>query len=279
MSYYKLMLQHTPQTEWADTAFLLEMTCGALGGGMFIAGAAAGLPWLCLIGFVLATVCKGLLLLKDLGKPMRALKVMARPFGSWLSFGAWNMLLFGVFGLLYLLLMFTGAGVGGLGGVLGLLAGICALIMISYDGLLMASSTAIASWSSGMLAPLFCVNALSAGCAAAAALGAGPVFIWAVFVLLLAELLILAAHIAALRGGSTGARESWQILSAGAQKGMFMYGALLLGVIAPLIVLSVLLFGVMLPQVVLMLIAALCAIGVFCMRASLLRAGVTTPVI
>ena len=218
---------------------------------------------------------KGLLLLKDLGRPERFLRVMLRPLASWLSVGAWVLMFFGFFGMLHLALLLAPS----LGSSpwVRIPAMIFALALITYDGLLLSASRGIAAWGSGLLAPLFAANALAAGCAVVLPGYSGSPLLWANFGFLLAELVILLCHLAALQGGSTGARAAGTVLLRGEQKFLFLGGTLFAGMVLPLLLLATQLSAPGPTDIVLGLNALLNVAGLCCMRISLLKSGVTTP--
>ena len=280
MNEYKLLLSHSQQTDWAEPPFLLETTCGAVGGGMFLAGAVIGSTWACALGWLLAVACKGFFLLSDLGVKEKCLKVMLRPTTSWVSFGAWALLVFGVFGFIHIIqMMLAVPREGSLATVITTLSMLSALIIITYDGLILLSSKAIAAWNSGMLAPLFAANALAAGCSVLLPFYYSTTLMQTTFALLSAELIILISHLLALHRGPTGARASLSILCKGSQRNMFLGGTVLAGIIAPLFFLSFPIAGTEIPSILLLLNAALNLGGVYCMRTSLVKSGVTTPVL
>ncbi len=280
MTHYSLLLEHAPQTQWTDRKFILEMTCGAVGGGLFLAGAVTGSGWACLVGLLVAGAAKGLLLLKDLGRPERFLKVMLRPFSSWLSFGGWSLLFFSGFGFLHTVPLLAGAGTGsGWALAVKALAMVFAVVIITYDGLLLAASRAVSAWSSGLLAPLFAASALASGSALVMPAG-GAERVMVTFSLLAAEAVLLFCHLAVLKGGATGARVSLGILLAGEQRTMFLGGAIGGGLLLPLLILAFpVLAGSSAPGLVLFLAALLIVGGAFALRDSLIKAGVTTPVL
>jgi formate-dependent nitrite reductase membrane component NrfD len=281
MTYYKLMLQHTPQTEWTETQLYLEMALGAVGGGLFLVSlASGGTPWGALIGFLILIGGKTIFLIGDLGKPLRFLRVLARPFGSWLSFEAWTMLVCGVSGVIWLapaVLPLTLPP--GLLLCAKFIAAVTAVILIAIDGLLMSASTGISAWSTGILAPLFAVNALAVGCGAAFLLGDQTSLLPKVNAGLVAlEALILICHIAALHKGPTGARKTEEALLRGPQKFPFIF-FILIGLLIPLIVLLAEFDGVTLSSPMLRCVGVLELIGAYIIRYSLLKSGMTTPVL
>ena len=150
---------------------------------------------------------------------------MLRPTTSWVSFGAWALLVFGVFGFIHILqMMLAVPREGSLATVITTLCMLSALIIITYDGQILLSSKAIAAWNSGILAPLFAANALAAGCSALLPFYYSTTLMQTTFALLSAELIILISQLLALHRGPTGARASLSILCKGNQRNMFLGG-------------------------------------------------------
>ena len=273
MSQYRLFLEHSPQTEWAGQIFLLEQATGALGGGLFIGGVLSQNPVAAAIGFVLALGVKGLLLLADLGKPWRCLRVLTRPQASWISLGAWILGFFGLFGVIETGILIFGPPESQASFFM-YAALLFAVIVVTYDGLVMSSARSVEAWGSGLLAPLFAVSALATGLITVSAWDLNPTLRLASFLFTAAELILLGCHISSLRGGGTGARNTAGILLSGEQKGVFLGLVLVGSVILPLI-----LFAIPIGRPVLIITALLQILGLYGLRSSLIRSGVTTPVI
>ena len=162
MSRYRLLLEHSPQTEWAGRIFSLEQTAGALGGGLFVGGVLSRSAAAPVIGLVLALGVKGALLLADLGKPGRFLRVLLRPRASWVSLGAWILGFFGLFGLIESAVLTLGPP-GAAVSWIAWPALVLAVAVVTYDGLVLSASRSVEAWGSGLLAPLFAASALATG--------------------------------------------------------------------------------------------------------------------
>lgn len=285
MKEAKLMLSHAPQEEWGSV-MCVEMAIGGLGGGAFIASALIDFWVGALAAFLVCAIGKGVLLLADLGKPARFLKVFLRPRKSWISFGAWSFLLFCLTGAAYLLaaaLMDPSA----LVTVLKVLALLFAACVISYDGLCLSASVGVSAWHDGPVTPLFAASALSAGfgCVIAVVSAVSPLaFSFVELAMVVAALVsalltgvTMASYAVVLRKGSTGDRESAWILLHSSQRGAFVWGAGVAGVIAPLAVYALLLVGVAIPLVAVQIAGVLQVIALFCLRFSVIKSGVYTP--
>jgi formate-dependent nitrite reductase membrane component NrfD len=280
MTEYKLLLGFKPQEEWADKIMWLEMSLGAIGGGLFMTAAIAGDIRLTILGFLILMAGKGMLLLVDLGQPARFYRVLARPFGSWISLGAWAMLIFGAAGGLFCLLSWLSMNDGGLFALIRIIALLAALILICYDGLFLSASTGIFAWTTGMLAPLFAFSALASGCGLLLLFGYFDIhLIHATLAVHVALVACVAVHLAVLGSGPQGAQKTRDLLLHGDFKNAFVYGVILGSIVLPLVLLLVQFFGVQLPNTGYRIIGILAVSGVFPLRYSLLRSGVRSPVI
>ncbi len=151
---------YSTQRQWSlliAAAFFL----GELGAGVFFVSALYNYYAGALIGFLIATVGKGIPHLIYLGRPERFLRAFLRPRKSWISRGFISMAVFGIFGVLYLSpfligLINTGTYIiPGDSGAIWLFFKIIALlacfILITYDGLLMSTVRAIPFWNTPLL--------------------------------------------------------------------------------------------------------------------------------
>lgn len=148
---------------WKIAAYLFGAGMGA---GAYAAGAATALlpGWgsaseaRVYMAVGTATVLASVpLLVWDLGRPERFLRVLLKVRRSWLSRGAWILLLFGALAVTTLVL-----------GVPRWLAGLslaAAVAVALYTGLLMGSMVARPLWNSPILPVLFLVSAFSTGLA------------------------------------------------------------------------------------------------------------------
>ncbi|HHV65594.1 MAG TPA: polysulfide reductase NrfD [Peptococcaceae bacterium] len=277
---YSLYIDYRPQKEWSKAPMMLEMSFGAIGGGLFLVSALLGLNTGIILGFLLLVVGKGVFLLADLGKPERFLKVLAKPFKSWISFGAWVFLLFILFGFFYCLPLLTGSGPGS--GFLKIFTIILALILITYDGFFLAASKGIEAWNSGLLPILYGISGLTAGTGIGMAMAANEQAqllqqINAVLLIVLAFLVF--SYVNFLRKSTLGAREAAKLLLEDL-KGPFWGGLVGAGILLPLLLVGLAALGLTAGSSALMLLAAALEIcGVFFLRFVILRAGVYSPVI
>jgi formate-dependent nitrite reductase membrane component NrfD len=115
-----------------------------------------------------------LMLLFDLGSPAKAYRLFTTPktlMSSWMTRGAWILTAFIILGLAYALpafglfswLPWTQAS--GFGKVLGFAAGVLALIVPIYPGLLLGVIKSIPLWNTSALPPIFFLSGLDTGIA------------------------------------------------------------------------------------------------------------------
>ncbi len=234
----------------------------------------------------LGLVCGGaVVLLADLGVPSRFLRVLSRPRSSWVSRGAWTMLLFSFFAFLTLLPTLPGLGFlpwsGGTSGgnILAAVTLLLAFALVTYTGLLLSSWNAIPFWNTPLLPVLFITSCLLGATGAtlclAAVLGVPTANIGQVaIVLLLAVSFSLLLYLMVMRGGTAAARESVRLLLSGPETGTFLRGVVALGLLAPLVLLVVS-PAVGAAETALSIVAGILILaGTFELRNAVLKAGV-----
>jgi formate-dependent nitrite reductase membrane component NrfD len=281
--HYNLYIDYSPQKEWSGAPMWLEMSFGAIGGGLFLVSAFLNFNLGIVLGFLLVAAGKGIFLLVDLGKPERFLKVLARPFKSWISFGSWAFMLFGILGLIYCLPLVIGLEIGaGILGVLKAITMLLAVLLITYDGFFLAASKGIDAWNTSLLPILYGVSSLVAGTGIAMALieGAKENTLLRINALLLITLVFLVfSYVNGLSKSTLGARKSAEILTQDL-KGIFVGGLVGAGVLLPLLLVGLATLGLIPASATLvMVVAVLEVVGIFFLRFAILKAGVYAPVI
>lgn len=279
-SIYKNEIGFRSQTEWANAALWFEMAIGALGGGLFLAGALYGSLLAMVIGVVAVIVLKGGLLLADLGQPGRFMNVLKRPFESWMSFGALSFLLFSICGIIVCAMAYTGM-TGALIQVAVAITCVFAVCLVSYEGFMLMSSVGIGAWNgNGVLAPMFAASAFAGGlgllCVIETAVGNALDCAQIMVLALALEAVCAFSYAASLQKGRVDARESYKTLMDGELKGYYVYGVLALGIIVP-IVLAALVMCVEMPGAVLAAAGCCAAFGVVFMRIAVLKCGIYIP--
>src|SRR5574341_2475864 len=231
----------------------------------------------------LVVILGGLVLLSELGHPLRAWRALLKPFSSWISRGVIFVSLFLDFGALsaapawdaFSWLTWGDDPVGRK--TIGAVAGIAAFLVTLYPGFVLAASPSIPFWNSPLLPVLFVSHSL---------MGAtGLVFVLAPLglngashpalratgqALIVANFVLIAIYLLTLRGSGLAAKESVRRLSEGGLGWTFSVGVVLVGMIVPLAVV------VWLPAAV--IFAGICIlIGALLFRYCVLKAGVYVP--
>lgn len=258
----------------------MEMSIGAVMGGLFVMSFALQFGIGVIFAVAVMIAGKGSFLLADLGKPSRALKVLARPGKSWISRGAWGFGVFAIAGIACAALQIatnTGWAFGsGVGLIIGLVACIAAVFMMLYDGFYLASLKGVALWSDGTTPLLFFSSAIVGG------LGATSVFAMAGFcplpgiaqiIALIAYGLCLICFINATSAKTGAAKQGMDVLVNGDLKGSFVGGAIIAGLVIPFICAVLALAIPSAPQALLGIAGACEIIGVICLRRAVLNAG------
>jgi formate-dependent nitrite reductase membrane component NrfD len=205
----------------------------------------------CLIGPVLV-LAGTLMLLFDLGNPLRSYRLFTTSStlgSSWMIRGAWILLAFIVLGLLYALPSFdwfrwlpwdntTATGM-----VLGWIAGLLAVFVTVYPGLLLGVIRSIPLWNTAALPPLFFLSGLDTGMAALvllslafpAAIGADAFHLLGAIdiVLIILVLIVLGTYIEILRQSGLAAAQSVRLLN----NPLFIGGVVIAGLVLPLCIL------------------------------------------
>ena len=186
----------------------------------------------------------GILLVMDLDQPKRFLYVLFRPhWGSWLVKGGYAITLFG--GLLFLLGCSQFFDWSMLIGPLKILSGATAIIVAVYTAFLFAQAKGRDFWQSPTLSIHMLVHAFMAGAAIFLLLNLffGMAEAWSdflvnvLFISILINLIVIGIELFLLKH-SSDAKRTIQMIIKGRYKFMFWTGALLIGNVIPLILLS-----------------------------------------
>ena len=282
------VMGYRAQTQWnwlIATAFLL----GKLGAGLFAVALLTTFYDAALLGLFIAVIGKGAAHLAYLGKPLRCWRMLAHPQTSWISRGLWAMMVLSMFGLMALAPFFwwlqwipLANGSAAWQGVwtITLLA---ALVVMVYDGFVMATSPAMALWHTALLPVLAFCYALLGGVTLHLTLsvwsGARPesAFLELTgFALFALNLLILATYLGTMLNSSAAARRGVQVLLS-QYRLPFFGGVILVGLMATA-VLS-LLFAATQEPWLLVLVALGDVTGHYLLFYLLLKAGLFPPTI
>lgn len=281
-------LSYTFQVEWIRGRGLLlwmAMVLGAIGGGAFLVSTVVDFHLGSLFGFFIATFGKGSFHLAFLGRPARFWRALRRPHSSWLSRGTLILILFGLLGLLYLILLWNGTPAPDLQ-VVRWAAIVCAVLLITYDGFLMAAAPGVAFWNSSVLPVLYGAAALLGGVGITLAIltylpdvvepTRREIETLERYVLLALASLIL-SYLWTAYYTTSGARQSVRELVRGQLLGLFLF-MVLVAIVVPAGA-SLLSFNVPLPRFVLAAAAVFAVAGDFGLKYTILRAGLYAPLL
>jgi formate-dependent nitrite reductase membrane component NrfD len=213
--------------------------------GRFFGMSVAKLVSLVLIGI------GGLVLIGDLGRPLRLLRVLVNPWTSWISVGAIADFVFVIFGGLWMvadleiggsrpLAGLPWAGDSALGIAFQAIAGLAAFVVIVYPGLVLAFSPSIPFWNTTLVPLQFLAFAFSSafGIAVIAAVVSATGFdaaTWAPFLgaTLVFSFLLVAAHLLNASYTHATAAVSLRRLVRGDLRVSFLGGLMLVGLALP----------------------------------------------
>jgi formate-dependent nitrite reductase membrane component NrfD len=285
VSEYAFLDECKDQKEWKTLSLWLDMSLTGIAGGLFIGSILTEYGLGLIIAFVVMVLAKVVLLVADLGKPARFLIVLRRPGKSWISRGAWGILLFGVTGIVVIAPLLIPAlpwsPWTGIGQYLGWLTALLAAFLMLYDGISLAECKAVEFWRSGELPILLLLSGATGGLGALTLLN-GPGFYG---VLSLAHLivtvltgLLLLRYLANAKKDGVGARRSRERLSEPSLRWVFWGATIVAGLILPAIMAAVSMSAVSMAPGVLVAAGILEIVGAFSLRYSILNAGVYSPI-
>jgi formate-dependent nitrite reductase membrane component NrfD len=155
------VMGYRTQTEWRwliPCAFFL----GGLGGGTFMVALFTKSLLAAEIGWAIAVIGKGIVHFAYLGNPLRFWRAIMRPQSSWISRGILGMIGLAVFGAIYIQLARMDAGAGVVT-TFAVLAGICAFVVMVYDGMVIATPPSIPLWHNAIMPVLAAAYSLLGG--------------------------------------------------------------------------------------------------------------------
>lgn len=279
---HKFTVELNGQEEWS-WLLAIDLFLGGLGGGLFILVQLFGLgpvPSLIALGLVLLGA---VVLLIELGHPLRAWRALLRPTSSWISRGVIFVTLFLVFGALYTAPQFnffswlpwsadTVAGQ-----TIGAIAGIAAFFVTLYPGFVLSASPSIPFWNSPLLPVLFLSQSL---------MGASSIIVLILplvsanqsvqqldnltAILIAANFILIAMYLLVMNGSGLAAKEAVRRLSGGVLGWTFTAGVMLIGTVLPLLL-------VLCVPSARVLAGSLVLLGALLFRFCVLKAGVYVP--
>lgn len=234
-----------------------------------------------------AVVLGASFLLAHLGVPTRFLGAFRRPHSSWISRGTLSITLFCIFALLVALATTPGLealpwGQGTAAGtVLLVLALLAATAVMAYTGLVLASWPAIAFWNTPLLPLMFMAWSFLGAAGALLGLaalngGAGLPLRLLSLSLVLGVGLTLLLYVQGMSSGTVAAREGVRRLLDGEGRMWFGAGVVALGLVVPAVLLGLDVGGAVggAAAAIQVATAILLLVGGYCLRQSILKAGV-----
>ena len=252
------VMEPKPQNVWGIPHSIWFALMG-VGGALFLDRALFGIDLGRVLGLSVADVLSlvlisigGLILIGDLGRPWRVLRALSNPRTSWISVGAicdftflvldglWTIADLDIGGA-HPLAGLPWAGSSPLGIVFQVVAGLAALMVILYPGLVLAYSPSIPFWNTTLIPLQFLAYAFSSAIGLALLfavqfpVASGTLHTWAAFEggLMVVCLLLLAAHVLNAQYTHTASRASASRLLRGVLRWAFVLGTLVVGLGVP----------------------------------------------
>ena len=268
------------QQEWS-WLLAIWLFLGGSGSGLFLLFEIFDLPPFFALISLSSVLLGGVVLLSELGNPLRAWRAICRPSTSWLSRGVLFVSFFILSGFLAVAPEFAAFswlpwnGGSALGGVLGWIAGLSALMITLYPGFFLSANRAIPFWNTPILPVVFFTYAVmgASGIVLLAAPflkdGVGQIVSLAA-VPIVVNLFMVSVYLLTMNRSGGAAKESVRLLNRAPLGWTFWIGVMGVGMILPLPV--ILWF-----HPALVLAGAGILIGGLLFRYSVLKAGVYVP--
>jgi formate-dependent nitrite reductase membrane component NrfD len=277
------------QEEWSwliATAFFL----GEIGAGLFFISFFLNYKLGALIGLLIVALGKNTAHLLYLGHPLRAWRAVLKPQTSWISRGLISVVVFMIFGFLYIAPSFNIIPINDnsvVYDVIKFIALISAFIVIIYDGFVMAYSPSIPLWNTALL-PMLCLTysllggttlsilLIKLGYGSELSLGMKTIEL-VELLFIITNLIMLLIYVMTMYYATTAAKFSVMLLIKEKYSVPFLGGVIFVGLILTLLLLII---YTSMPIVYLLVVAALTElIGDFLIRFLLLKAGTYSPVV
>ncbi len=231
---------------WWNWLIATAFFCGGLGAGLFLVSLLTRELVGMAVGYLIVMVGKNSAHLLYLGRPARFWRAAMRPDRSWIARGIWATGFFGLAGLVCVLPAFLGPHsqfTGWAGTLAAWVAGISALFIMFYDGMVMNSSRAIPFWNTGLLPLLILMYATLGGTTLSLTLrgnlgvggGAAPFLLRLEHYLLLVNLALLCIYLWRMFTWVPAARETVRQLLRGMYARAFFGLVLVVGLGATLL--------------------------------------------
>jgi formate-dependent nitrite reductase membrane component NrfD len=283
---HEWMVNYTRQTEWIDRRGILlwiAFYAGGLGGGLYLVSLIFNSLWGMFISWLIIAVIKGGTHLMYLGKPWRAWRIITRPQTSWLARGFIFVILFVGLGAVQMMLSHWLPG-SAAEIAFKVLAGIMALGVATYTGIILKNVKGVPFWNSLLLPVLFVICGVLGGfgLAVVIALNGGGINLDAAETgsrwLLLANVLLIVIYLWQTSRRESIGKQSVLEQIRGENAPVFWIGVVLFGIVIPL---AIALSGIIVHVPSALLITAVVCeiIGGLALRYCVLKAGAYKPLV
>ena len=284
---YEWMTKPTPQEEWIEgggKTIWLALFFTETGAGLFFVSIFFKNPLGMILGWVLCLVLGCGFFMLHMGHPLRAYRAILRPQSSWISRGGIFLSSFGALGALYILLSYLMPARDVM--VLKIIVGLLCILVAIYAGMLMSYVRAVPLWNSGLLPMSYVVAGLWSGAEILLAihlLTGAPIEqleLW-IRILLPSFALVLVLYLISITSSSAIGWASVKRIIAGDLALHFYLGAVIIGLVFPIIVvLYSLSVGISSVAPALILAAVACGlIGDLTIRYCILKGALYSPVV
>ncbi len=284
---YEWLTKPTPQEEWIEGGgkfIWLALFFTETGAGLFFVSIFFKNPLGMILGWFLCLFLGGGFFLVHMGHPLRAIRAILKPQSSWISRGAIFLNAFGILGVVYILLFYLLPDRDFLL-LKVIMAALCILVAI-YAGMLMSYVRAIPLWNSGLLPLSYVVAGLWSGAELLLAihlLTGAPIQeieLW-IRILLPSFALILILYLISITSSSAIGWASVKRIIAGDLALHFYLGAVIIGLIFPIIVVLYSLSAGIASVAPLLLLAAIACglVGDLTIRYCILKGALYSPLV
>ncbi len=284
---YEWMTKPTPQEEWIEgggKTIWVALFFTETGAGLFFVSIFFKNPLGMILGWILCLVLGCGFFMLHMGHPLRAYRAILRPQSSWISRGGIFLSSFGALGALYILLSYLMPARDFM--VLKIIVGLLCILVAIYAGMLMSYVRAIPLWNSGLLPMSYVVAGLWSGAEILLAihlLTGAPIEqleLW-IRILLPSFALVLLLYLISITSSSAIGWASVKRIIAGDLALHFYIGAVIIGLVSPIIVVLYSLsvgIGSVAPALILAAVAS-GLIGDLTIRYCILKGALYSPVV
>jgi formate-dependent nitrite reductase membrane component NrfD len=287
MISHEWMVKGNHQTEWIEKRGILlwlAFYAGGLGGGLYIISLFFNNLWGMLAGWAIVALLKGSFHLLFLGKPTRFWRMVLHSQTSWLSRGLLFVLSFSTVGFIQLLLSHFLSGTAA-EMVFKVLAGILALCVATYTGLVLNNVKGVPFWNLPILPLLFVTCGILGGFGLTVAIGQtvpainiGAAETGSRWMLIINSALV-GVYLLWAAGKNAAGKQSVLYQLKGGMAKLFWTGVVSLGVVIPLAIAFYSYFSGE-ATVALLVTGAVCEIiGGMLLRYCLLKSAIYNPII